>query len=195
MNKKPRLTDLCHESVRSTLKKGDCAIDATVGNGHDTLFLSQAVGNTGHIIGFDIQHLSIESTRQRLTESNAQSAITLIEDSHGKMSQYIPIECKTKITAVMFNLGYLPGSDKTVITSKTETLKAIKQALGLIKSGGILSVMAYPGHFGGREETDSVIEYARSLDQKRFKVVIHRSTSSQGPVLLLVTKLFIEPAY
>ncbi|MET0025877.1 MAG: class I SAM-dependent methyltransferase [Sedimenticola sp.] len=188
MIKKPRLTDICHDKIGSLLRAGDCAIDATAGNGHDTLFLSRAVGESGHVIGFDIQASAIESTQLRLSENRAPSKVTLILDSHDNMSKHIPETCRSRIRAIVFNLGYLPGSDKKIITRTEETLPAIEQALDLLKPGGLLSIMAYPGHSGGREETDRVIDLICSLEMKVFSTSVTRSESENGPVLLMAIR-------
>ena len=188
MSKRPRLTQTCHEVISATILPGDCAIDATIGNGHDTLFLSNAVGATGHVIGFDIQPQAIASTEETLRKANAPSRVTLINESHSNLSNYIPEECNHKIRAAMFNLGYLPGSDKTVVTNSRETLSGVSQACQLIAPGGAVSIMAYPGHSGGKEESDAVIRFVEALDRDQFETSIQRSHAETGPILILIKK-------
>ena len=94
------------------LKKGGIAVDFTMGNGHDTLWLSQQMGEEGHVYAFDIQKQAIDSTHALLEKENALSNVTLIHDSHANVKQYVT----SPICAGMFNLGYLPGGDKSVTT-------------------------------------------------------------------------------
>ncbi len=131
MNDRHRpLTRLAHELLRAQLCPGDIAIDATAGNGHDTLFLAQAVGLCG------------------------------------------------KVAAVTFNLGYLPGADHATTTGTNSTLEALEQALTLLRPGGALSVLAYPGHRGGQEEAQAVAAWCN-----RQAALTHELHESPGPVL------------
>ncbi len=123
MNKRLSLTTLTHNLLEKKLTKGDFVIDATVGNGQDTLFLAKKVGRQGGIFGFDVQQQAISST-QLLLKQNQFENFCLFHANHSDMDIYIPQQQHGKIKLIMFNLGYLPGSDKTIITQTNTTLIA-----------------------------------------------------------------------
>lgn len=148
------------------VKEGDQCIDATTGNGHDTLNLCEIVGESGHVFGFDVQEVAIESTKAKLT-SLAFSNHTLICDGHEKMLTYI----EGPIDFVIFNLGYLPRADKSIKTHKETTLPAIEAALTLLKPFGVLWVVVYPGHEEGYEEACLLNDYFSSLVQQYYSVM------------------------
>lgn len=154
----PRLTELAHEEIRERLAPGDVAIDATVGNGRDTRFLSELVGAAGKVFAFDVQAEALARTAALLGDVNN---VTLLQRDHAEMRDAIPAEHHGRVAAVMFNLGYLPGGDRTITTRTATTLAAISAALELLKPDGVLTVVAYTGHAGGAEETDAVAKLLR----------------------------------
>lgn len=163
-----------HDWVERVLVPGDSAVDATAGNGYDTLFLARLVGDEGHVHAFDVQAAALEETGRRLKREGCESRVSLHECSHARMREAVPGGVK----AVMFNLGYLPGSDHAVKTVKEETLPAVQAALELLLPGGVLTVMCYPGHEGGREECAAVSELLESLPLPQWRVV--RLSSANG---------------
>jgi len=150
---------ICHRIVRAVISEGDIVIDATLGNGHDTLFLAECVGTTGHVYGFDIQPAALTVTQARLAARNIATRATLFQADHAHMAEYLPHTAYQRIRAIMFNLGYLPGSDKRVITRSTSTLTALQTASEWLAPGGIVTIVAYPGHAGGDEETQTVSDW------------------------------------
>ncbi|SKB05845.1 Putative rRNA methylase [Prosthecobacter debontii] len=153
------------------LQPGDIALDATTGNGHDTLFLSLCIGPTGHVYGLDLQAAAIAETQRRLTEAGLTSEqFTLIHAGHETMLDHVKPEHQGKVAGIMFNLGYLPGSDKTVITRTETTLAAIQAALTLLKPGGLLTLAVYPGHEGGAQEQAAITAWASALPPRAWEV-------------------------
>ncbi|MCW9078222.1 MAG: methyltransferase domain-containing protein [Gammaproteobacteria bacterium] len=177
------LTALAQQAVREGLGDGALAIDATVGNGHDTLFLAGRVAPQGHVIGFDIQRLALEKTRARLFAAGLEAAATLHFCGHERMLEKIPPDWSGRVSAVMFNLGYLPGGDKTRITQAETTISALDQALALLSIGGLISLLLYRGHAGA--ETDAVLGWLDQLGP-RYRI---RSQDSPGPLLYLIERL------
>ncbi len=159
------LPKLAHELIAEQLQVGDTAIDATVGNGHDSAFLLAQVGLSGHVYGFDIQAAAIAAARHKLTDADN---VTLIQDSHAQLAQHIRPCHIHNIMACMFNLGYLPGGDKRVITQAASTLAALTAASELLVVGGLLTVLAYPGHPDGDQETLQVAQWCGQLAPERF---------------------------
>jgi predicted methyltransferase len=158
-----RLTELAHDVIAGHVHAGDTGIDATMGNGHDTLFLAQLVGKTGHVYAFDVQQQAIDQTRGRLEMSGAAEQVTLINGDHAKMAGLLPPGVAGSAAAVVFNLGYLPGGDKNVTTGAESTLNALDASLELIKPGGIISLLVYVGHAGGMKEHDAILEWLAGL--------------------------------
>lgn len=153
------------------LGAGCVAIDATLGNGHDTLFLSGQVGESGHVYGFDLQKDAVESASARLESEGADRNYTLIHDGHEKMAKYVRPEHRGKVAAVMFNLGYLPGSDKSVVTKPETTMRAVEAALELLVSGGVMAIAVYTGHEGGTDEEEALRTFCRNQDYHRVRTL------------------------
>ena len=158
------LLALHKQFILSHLREGDVAVDFTMGNGHDTAFLSKTVGENGRVFAFDVQQMALDSTEALLKEKGCPQNYTLIKDSHHKVKDYV----KTPIRAGMFNLGYLPGSDKSVTTMRVTTMPAIEAAVELLDHGGVLTVAVYPGHAEGDAEGKMLDEYFASLDRKKI---------------------------
>ncbi|MGB4505416.1 MAG: class I SAM-dependent methyltransferase [Syntrophaceticus sp.] len=154
--------------IEQNVSPGDICVDATVGNGNDTLFLAECVGEQGRVYGFDIQSAAIENTKQKLAAAGMQERVTLIQKNHAYMGRYLEPDT---IKAVMFNLGYLPGGDSHLITKPDSTVQALKTALHLLKRGGIATVASYRGHPGAIEEYINVYEFFTKLSPKKFNVL------------------------
>lgn len=153
--------------LKETVETGDIVVDATAGNGYDTTYLAQLVGEGGHVFAFDVQQQAIEATNKRLTEAGMADRVSAILDGHENVAQYV----QKPISAAIFNLGYLPGSEHQIITKPNTTLQAIESLLNLLKVGGMIVLVVYYGHEGGKEERDQVIEYVSSLPQKKVHVL------------------------
>ena len=179
------LLALQKQFILAHLGAGDVAVDFTMGNGHDTLFFSQTVGESGHVYAFDIQPDALISTKKRLVENGACENYTLICDSHHNAKKYID----GKIKAGMFNLGYLPGGDKSKHTMYETTLTAVKHGIELLKGGGVLVISVYPGHEEGRREGEMLLEYLSTYDRKYYSVMNCRMiNSSDSPFIIAVEK-------
>lgn len=177
------LTQLAHDRWAAVVRPGDTVVDATVGNGHDTLVLAKLVGPTGRVIGFDVQSDALFAARQRLDEAGFLDA-RLYFDDHRKIAEIVT----GPVRVVCFNLGYLPGGDKRITTTTTSTVPALQAAAKVLVPGGMLTVVGYRGHPGGAAETDAVREYLRGWPA--FEVEeIPGSDSPLSPVLFVATKL------
>ncbi|NGP44225.1 methyltransferase domain-containing protein [Bacillaceae bacterium SIJ1] len=160
MRPEPPLLQFAHLLLEQYLQPGDMAIDMTVGNGHDTVKLCKLVGPDGVVFGFDIQEKALTEAKKRLQEAMLKA--TLFLDSHANWATHLPEEEIVRIKAAIFNLGYLPGSDKTVITQEASTLNALA-ALTEKAPNALIIVVAYPGHPGGAEEKQAVQEFVESI--------------------------------
>ena len=176
-----KTTSLVMYIVKNYISRGDLVVDCTMGNGHDTLSLACAVGITesgadsaGIVLSFDVQDSALKNTEKLLAENGInnieKSGIFLIKDSHENIDKYLKT-WNTKPSAIVFNLGFMPGGDKTILTEKHSTVKAVKKAIELIKDDGIVSVTTYSGHPEGAEENIALLETLRTLPPKRYHVV------------------------
>jgi len=189
--KRISLVNAAHDLIRDILHPGDIAIDATVGNGHDTVFLAEQVGPSGHVYGFDIQQAAIDSTLEKFRQARSPECLTLIHASHADMDERIPTYHHGKVRAIMFNLGYLPGGDKSVITLTDSTLAALTDASRILAVEGIVTLLAYPGHQGGDLETGQVKNWCEQQDTRQFEVSTIYSTEHKdtAPRLFVIRKL------
>ncbi len=183
--KKPLL--FARELVAGVLKDGDLAVDATCGNGHDTLFLAGLVGQAGRVLAFDIQEEAIVSTKERLSAAGVDSRVMLIRSCHTGLAEYLD----SPVGAVMFNLGYLPGGDHSTVTGADTTLPALRAALAALSRGGVITLIIYTGHPGGKEEYEALVAYALSLPQQEFTVLEYKFINqvNNPPLLLAIARL------
>ncbi len=183
-----------HEEIARLLRPGDIVIDATAGNGHDTHFLAECVCPGGRVFSLDIQPMALEKTTARLP-AELTASVTLLLADHACLQQIVPEEIQGQVACVMFNLGYLPGGDKNLVTAETSTLLALGQSLDLLKAGGILSVIAYVGHPGGLKEAEQVQEFLHAR-QPALEILVtpSREQKSLAPRFFLARKRadFIE---
>ncbi len=178
----PHPTELLHTILRGEIEDGDLAIDATAGNGHDTLFLAKEVGVTGKVIALDIQEIAIEATRSRLKSEGLSDRVSLIQQSHIELSTHA---APRTVKVIVFNFGYLPGADRNLATTTPDSLKALAAATELLKPGGILAAVCYPGHREGAEEAKAVEAFFHSLPNHRIARYSLVATRSAAPFLLL----------
>lgn len=190
MNLITKTTELAMAVTLQYISEGDLAIDATCGNGNDTLVLANAVGQTGKVLAIDIQETAINNTQKLLTENNVFNA-KCIQDSFENLGHIASVHfAGEEAAAVVFNLGYLPGGDKTFTTVTDMSLNAIKQALDVIKVGGIVTVVLYCGHEAGKKEKQAVLDFAQELSSKDYHVVYTKMLNQRKdpPEVLWITK-------
>ncbi len=156
------------------IKLGGTVVDFTMGNGHDTAWLAEQVGEAGHVYAFDIQEAAVNHTRARLESLGLADRCTLILDSHEHVLDYV----KEPICAGVFNLGYLPGSDKSKTTHHRSTKQAVEGALSLCERDGIILIAVYPGHAEGTVEGEMLHEMLSALDRRLYSVSKFRLINS-----------------
>lgn len=186
----PSILEFAHTRAGKALHEGDLAIDATAGNGHDTLFLARTVGSTGYVVAFDVQREALNQTRQRLKEEEPEVPVQLVHAGHETMVDELDTSARGNVGAVMFNLGYLPGGDHSIITSPDTTREALAAGAELLRSGGVITIVAYTGHEGGEREADAVNSWVSTLPQDRFRALSYQfvNWSNDPPRLFVVEK-------
>ena len=175
------------ELIAGALGEGSRAVDATLGNGRDALWLCGLVGETGRVYCFDVQPEAVERSRARLREAGLESRATLLLDGHQNMAAHIAAQ---SVDAVMFNLGWLPGAPHDVTTRAETTLQAVDAALALLREDGLLTICVYPGHAEGARERDALLAWARGLDERKYDVMLrcYLNQSGDPPLMLAVKK-------
>jgi len=172
-----------------SIKENGVYADFTMGKGNDTLYIKKACPS-GKIYAFDIQKEAIEITKKRLEHENCfDEKICLIHDSHANFKKYITEE----LDGAIFNLGYLPGGDKSVTTQTESTLACLKEALEILKTDGVIVVSVYPGHDEGTKEGEIIYEFAANLDRQKFDCLYHRLINiPEAPFIIAFQKKIIK---
>lgn len=179
-----KATLMVQDIIRPIVQEKDTVIDGTLGNGNDSLFLGELVPG-GEVYSFEVQENAVDKFKGFLAEKNINN-INVIHDGHENISKYV----KNKISAAIFNLGYLPGGDPNIITKPETTIEALKSCLELLKPGGVISIAVYTGHEGGDRESCLVKDFAGSLNSKEFSVMDIHYTNKAGraPYIIIIEK-------
>jgi tRNA A58 N-methylase Trm61 len=181
-----KVVSLIKKIVSEVVSGGDTVIDATVGNGYDTLFLAELVGDNGLVYGFDIQKEAVQFTRERLKASGMDKRVRLVCDGHERMDRYIT----GMVKAAVFNLGYLPGGCHRITTLTDTTLTAVNKSLEMLLPGGIVVIAVYCGHSEGQREENVLREFVSGLDAHSYMAVSVRTENQKNnpPVLYVVQR-------
>ncbi|MFZ0566112.1 MAG: class I SAM-dependent methyltransferase [Chlamydiales bacterium] len=180
---KPHI-DLARLYWQKWVSPGDKVIDATVGNGHDTLFLAKLLKGKGKLIGYDIQPQAIAQTKKRLESlsENERSIVSLHLMSHSQFSE-------SGVKLIVYNLGYLPGGDKSITTLAETSLDSLKAALPILAPSGKISMTCYPGHPEGKREEAALFDYLKTLSSHEWDVGYHQWLNrSLFPSLFLIQR-------
>lgn len=165
-----QITTWVHELFRLQVKEEGVYIDATMGNGHDTLFLCEMAGEKGKVLAFDIQERALEATDKLLREHQMGERAGLYLESHVFIDHYAE---KESVDGIIFNFGYLPGGDHELATRADTSVKAVDTGLALLKRGGVMALCIYSGGDTGYEEKEKILEYLKALDEKRYLVIMN----------------------
>ena len=187
-----RLTEKVRLELEQLIQTGDLCVDATAGNGHDTLAMAQLVGDAGKVIAIDIQAAAIKSAQNRIDQAGLSRCCEFRKGDHAQVLSDLVANNRGMVRAITFNLGYLPGSDKVHITQPETTSQAIKSSLELLKTGGGLFVLAYRGHEGGQQEAVSVEEKMTALPSDTWLIEKHEPSLAGNktvpPILWIARK-------
>lgn len=172
------VTDLSHDIISKYCTDFQIAVDETLGNGYDTDFL---ITKFSKVYSFDIQEAAIENYPQKEAEN-----LKLVNDSHENVDEYV----KENIDAAMYNLGFLPGGDKTITTTYKSTLISLEKTLRSLNSGGLITIAAYCGHEQGKEEYEKLINYVKDLPKDKFGVMLHSyiNRNELSPKLIVIER-------
>ncbi|WP_102028487.1 tRNA (mnm(5)s(2)U34)-methyltransferase [Salirhabdus sp. Marseille-P4669] len=184
-----RVLTFSHTLLKQSVEIGDYVIDATAGNGHDTVMLAKLVGEAGHVLSFDVQKQAIVKTTELLNKESIHH-VTVIQDSHQNLENYFTEEMKGNIGGAIFNLGYLPGGNHTITTKPDSTIQAIESILPHLKPGKLLVLVVYYGHEGGKVEKDQILAFLHQLNQQQYNVLQYQFINQKNdpPFLLAIEK-------
>lgn len=181
-----QITQWCARFIREQVQPGDLCIDATMGNGNDTLLLSTLCGSNGHVFAFDIQKQALFNTSKKLSDAGVPENYTLLLESHENMDAYA---APSSVSCIVFNLGYLPGGDHDKSTHAKSSIRALEKGLTLLKKGGLISLCIYSGGDSGFEERDAVLKWLKELDPRKYLVIrsdyYNRPNNPPIPVLII----------
>jgi predicted methyltransferase len=183
---KTKLTRLAGDWITGAIGNGSIAIDATVGNGYDTLFLAHAVGSSGQVIGFDVQKAALKNASELLRFTGMIDRVRLVLGCHSGIEDYL--RNGRPIQVAMFNLGYLPRGDRSIVTRAATTLAAIDGLLRHLCSGGRITILSYRGHSGGPEEYEEIKRYLDSATDVLVREIAGQLDSEIAPRLFLLEK-------
>ena len=183
-----QITQWCSRFIEEQVKEGDICIDATMGNGNDTLLLSRLAGPDGQVLAFDIQEQALQAARQKLLRENAPANYTLFLESHTHMADHVKPD---SVSCIVFNFGYLPGGDHSLATRSETSIQALEQSLTLLKKGGLLSLCIYSGGDSGFEERDALLTWLKKLDSHNYLVIRsdYYNRPNNPPIPVLVIRL------
>jgi SAM-dependent methyltransferase len=183
-----RLTAEATTWIEVELSEGAFAIDATVGNGYDTLFLAHRVGPRGKVIGFDVQKAALAGAKELLKFVGSLDRVSLIHDSHSRLEDYLPPGAA--IQGAMFNLGYLPRGNRQIITRPETTVAALRAVLDHLADRGRVTLLVYRGHEGGPEEYTGLRRFLEQLSDGAWHIeeLVSKSDSAIAPRLFRIRK-------
>ena len=172
--------------VEPALFDGARAIDATMGNGKDTLWLCRLVGEAGRVDAFDVQPEAVDRTRALLESEGMLSRARLHCTGHERMREVV----EEPADAIVFNLGWLPGAAHGVTTRVSTTLVAVEMGLELLAPEGIMTICVYPGHDEGARELEALVRWAEGLDPTRYDAMLRRymNQPNDPPQLIAVKR-------
>jgi len=179
----PRPTTLLHQLLREVIRVGDVVVDATAGNGYDTVFLAECVGAQGRVLAFDVQEAAILSASAKVNEAGFPERVKFLHESHANLPDHLSPHT---VSAIVFNLGYLPGADHDATTTVDETIDALTKSLLVLKAGGVLAVVCYPGHPAGAVEAAAVEKWMTSLSSSKWRVAKYEALGTLRPAPFLL---------
>lgn len=183
--------DLAHHYWSLLLEVGDSVIDATCGNGHDTLFLARhcLAKDRGQLISLDIQTKALNQAKELLFSEVSEEILSHIHFLNQCHSVFPISLLESPVKLIVYNLGYLPKGEKSLTTMVDTTLLSIQSAMQLIAPGGAISITCYPGHEEGKKEQEEIIKLMQNLNLKDWNCCLHQWINRiSAPSLMLIQK-------
>lgn len=171
-----------HALAKKHIHQGATVVDATCGNGYDSLFLYKIVCSLGgHIYSYDIQEEAISSTKQSYLFD--EQYITFVNESHEQFN------FSGQVSLFVYNLGYLPGGKKEITTTAASSFASVNAALLKLNSEGGIIITCYTGHKEGNYEAHRLIEFAKTLNSLEYTSSrFYCSKSPKAPFVIYVQR-------
>ncbi|MFY9983560.1 MAG: class I SAM-dependent methyltransferase [Chthoniobacterales bacterium] len=179
-----RLTRVAANWITASLPEGGFAVDATVGNGYDTLFLADRVGKNGRVLGFDVQKMALNNASELIRFAGNLDRVRLVLGCHSGLAR--ALMGYPRVDAAMFNLGYLPRGDRRIVTRPSTTIPAIAALVERLAPNGRISIIAYRGHPEGPEEYQAVRDFLEQRTELDVRELTGDPENETGPRLFLV---------
>lgn len=154
---------ISHDFLKPALHKQARAIDATLGQGQDTLFFLKA--RAARIAAFEVQADVAARTMERIGSSKVQVYLT----GHEHMQESLPSDWVENTDAILFNFGYCPHENPQIQTRPKTSLEAVQQALTMLKVKGRMALVFYP-HEDWEEESALIEDFLMTLDPHVFAI-------------------------
>ena len=185
-----KLTKQAANWVAEAIPEGGFTVDATVGNGYDTLFLADRVGRSGRVLGFDVQKMALNNASELIRFTGKLDRVRLVLGCHSGLSR--ALMGYSRIDAAMFNLGYLPRGDHRIVTRPSTTIPALAAVIERLAPKGRISILAYRGHPEGPEEYVAVRKFLEETQGLDVRELAGNNDSEAGPRLFLAQLANIE---
>ncbi|MFM7774107.1 MAG: class I SAM-dependent methyltransferase [Candidatus Kapaibacterium sp.] len=197
-NEQPRIwnaVEFCHEVLRRHLRSDARVVDATAGNGHDTVFLLDLLDHRGRVLAVDIQSQAVTNTRERVVSHPKASQAEVVHVSHERLDAVLLQHGWSHIDGAVMNCGYLPGGDKNVRTAVPSTVAAMRTLVSHLALGGVVCVVCYTGHEGGPEERDAVRDVCASLPKDGYRCAYFTNPGRRNaPECYCVERIYMDDA-
>ena len=184
---------IVHKILKMHIKPGDFCIDATSGNGHDSVYLCELCGESGHVLAMDIQPEAVESTKTNLAEHGFSEMSEVFCTSHSEIDKFAK---PNTADCIVFNFGWLPGGSHDVFTRAETSSPAIQKSLDILKPGGLLSLCVYYGRNNGYSERDAILEFVKSLPGAQYNVMkcdfLNRPNDPPFPIFIVKDKEYFK---
>jgi hypothetical protein len=183
------------ETWSKFIERDDDVVDATLGRGRDALAVLANHGDahSGLVYGFDVEPEALVAANEAFDRAGVpESRRSFHLKCHSDMLDVVPSDAKVGV--VTFNLGYLPGGDKTTRETRAKTradttTSALRSALSLLRVGGCVTVIAYVGHEGGWAEHDAVRDFLAQLPCREWTVTTRAVVNRHNaPILYVVVR-------
>lgn len=178
--------NIVNKLIDENIFEKNIVVDATLGNGFDSVKLLKKIGPQGKLYAFDVQEEAIENALVNFKEEGLlQYNYQIYNKSHDKIDLI-----NEEVDFIIYNLGYLPGGDKSITTKKETTIRSISKGLEILKPNGLMVIVSYHGHIAGKEEKLALEDFLTSLDQKRYNCLKSGFINQRNnpPILYLIEK-------
>lgn len=177
---------IVHKILKMHIKPGDFCIDATCGNGHDSVYLCELCGKSGKLISIDIQEDAVTATKKALAENGFENMCDVVCSSHSKIDKFAK---PNSVDCIVFNFGWLPGGNHEIFTRAESSIPAIEKSLDILKPGGLLSLCVYYGRNNGYSERDAILDFVKNLDVAKYNVIkcdfMNRANDPPFPIFIV----------